>query len=259
MQSNAMNNPTTRFSSRVDNYVKYRPGYPPQVIDILAEHCGLTNASIVADIGSGTGILTELFLKNGNHVYGIEPNKEMREAGERFLQSHKNFTSIDATAEATTLKDHSIDLIAAGQAFHWFDRVRCKDEFKRILKPNGWVALIWNERKTDSTPFLRDYEALLHTYGTDYEKIDHRQIDMHAIETFFHPNHVGRVAVENRQIFSFEGMRGRLLSSSYVPEQGDARYEPMLRTAEEIFNRHQMNGTISFDYDTNIYYGNLSA
>jgi len=254
-----MNDSTTRFSNRVDNYIKYRPGYPPEVINIIAESCGLTSNSVIADIGSGTGISTELFLKNGNRVYGIEPNKEMRVAGERILKGYPNFTSIDGTAEATTLPARSVDFISAGQAFHWFDRIKCREEFARILKPDGWVVLIWNERRTDSTPFLRDYEALLHTYGTDYEKIDHRQIDMHTIEAFFHPNHVDCKTVENKQIFGFDGMRGRLLSSSYVPEQGAANYEPMLHAAEEIFNAYQVNGKISFDYDTNIYYGRLDT
>ncbi|HET7152417.1 MAG TPA: methyltransferase domain-containing protein [Candidatus Kapabacteria bacterium] len=252
-----MNDSTTRFSSRVDNYVKYRPGYPAEVIDVLKKECGLTRDSIIADIGSGTGILTELLLKNGNRVFGIEPNKDMRDAGERLLKNYSHFTSVNATAEATTLPDHSVDLITAGQAFHWFDRDKCRDEFKRILKPGGWIALIWNERRVDSTPFLRAYETLLHTYGTDYEKIDHRQITPEVIQEFFRENKIKRMSLENKQIFDFDGLRGRLLSSSYVPEQGHPRYEPMLRAAEELFDTYKTNGKVSFDYDTNIYVGHL--
>ncbi|HZV12395.1 MAG TPA: class I SAM-dependent methyltransferase [Candidatus Kapabacteria bacterium] len=252
-----MNNSTTRFSSRVDNYIKYRPAYPPEVIDVLKKQCGLTEDSIVADIGSGTGILTELFLRNGNMVYGVEPNKEMREAGERLLSGYPNFKSITGTAETTTLPDHSIDIIAAGQAFHWFDRALCRNEFARILKSGGWVALIWNLRKTIDTPFLSAYQELLHTYGTDYAAVDHAQIGMDIIKTFFAPNPVSLATLPNEQVFDLDGLRGRLLSSSYTPEPGDPRYGPMLKELGNIFNIYQVNGKVHFEYDTNVYYGKL--
>src|SRR5688572_15000399 len=151
----------SRFSSRVENYIKFRPGYPKEVIDILKTDCGLTESSKVADIGSGTGILSELFLKNGNRVFGVEPNEPMRTAAERLLSAFPEFVSVDGSAEATRLEAGSMDFVAAGQAFHWFDRDAAKTEFKRILKPEGWVVLIWNERSIDSTPFLREYEKLL--------------------------------------------------------------------------------------------------
>jgi ubiquinone/menaquinone biosynthesis C-methylase UbiE len=128
---------TKRFSSRVENYIKYRPGYPPAMLDLLKEKCGLTGGSMVADIGSGTGILTELFLRNGNQVIGVEPNREMREAAERLLGKDPKFTSVSGTAESTTLKDQSVDFIAASQAFHWFDREQARREFLRVLKPGG--------------------------------------------------------------------------------------------------------------------------
>ena len=162
--------PTRRFSSRVDNYIKYRPGYPSAVIDTLASECGLTEQLIVADVGSGTGILSELFLKHGNPVFGVEPNREMREAGERRLKQYPNFTSVNGTAEATTLPDRSMDFITAGQAFHWFDRIQTRKEFTRILKGGGWVALIWNDRHIDTSPFLCAYEDLLRQYGIDYAR-----------------------------------------------------------------------------------------
>ena len=177
--------PTRRFSSRVDNYIKYRPGYPSAVIDTLASECGLTEQLIVADVGSGTGILSELFLKHGNPVFGVEPNREMREAGERRLKQYPNFTSVNGTAEATTLPDRSMDFITAGQAFHWFDRIQTRKEFTRILKGGGWVALIWNDRHIDTSPFLCAYEELLHRYGTDCEALTHRNVDAAAIAAFF--------------------------------------------------------------------------
>ena len=148
--------PTERFSDRVADYVRYRPGYPPELLECLQRNCGLRPQWVVADVGSGTGLLAKIFLENGNRVFGIEPNAAMRAAGEEFLRGLDQFTSQEGRAEATGLPARSVDLITAGQAFHWFDRRRARAEFERILKPGGWVALVWNERRT-STPFLADY------------------------------------------------------------------------------------------------------
>ena len=152
---------TERFSDRVADYVRYRPSYPPDLLDCLRRNCGLTPHWIIADVGSGTGLLTKIFLENGNRVFAVEPNAAMRAAGEEFLRGFEQLASREGRAEATGLEAHSVDLVAAGQAFHWFDRRRARAEFERILKPSGWVALVWNERLT-STPFLADYEQLLH-------------------------------------------------------------------------------------------------
>src|ERR1051326_9243420 len=179
-----MSNPTQRFSSRVQNYARYRPRYPKEIIDFRMGECGLRADSVIADMGSGTGFLAELFLANGNRVFGIEPNGPMREAGERLLAANPNFTSIDGTAEATTLAEQSIDFVTAGQAFHWFEREACRREFHRILRPGGWVVLIWNDRKTEATAFLRDYEQMLHRFATDYAKVDHKQIDTAAVREY---------------------------------------------------------------------------
>src|SRR5437763_17045747 len=106
-----MSDPTKRFSNRVGNYIKYRPDYSGAVIDLLTEECRLTQQSIIADIGSGTGILSELFLKNGNRVFGIEPNLPMREAGEKSIEQYPKFVSREGFAEATTLSNHSVDFV----------------------------------------------------------------------------------------------------------------------------------------------------
>ena len=251
--------PTQRFSSRVANYVKYRPSYPAATLDLLSAECGLTTDSIIGDIGSGTGLLSELFLKNGNRVYGIEPNKEMREAGEQLLKDYAHFTSIAATAEATTLPDHSLDFITAGQAFHWFDRERVNVEFPRILKPHGWIVLVWNERRVDSTPFLRAYEELLRTYSPDYAQVDHRNVDDTVIDVTFRSMRFNLKSFENRQVFDFDGVRGRLLSSSYAPEVGHPNHAPMLDALATIFDQYQVDGRVSFDYETQVYYGQLAS
>ena len=204
-------NPTKRFSSRVDNYVRYRPGYPAQIIDLLRSECGLTTDSIVADIGSGTGKLSEIFLKAGCQVFGVEPNKEMREAGERL--DAPNFNSIDGTAEATTLPSHSVNFVTAGQAFHWFEPAKCRPEFVRILKPGGWLAIIWNDRRNDTTPFLADYERLLAEFGTDYAEACHRRTDKPEVIRAFFGKEPRFKSFNNNQQFDFDGIKGRLLSS----------------------------------------------
>jgi SAM-dependent methyltransferase len=249
---------TQRFSSRVENYIKYRPGYPNEIIETLRSECGLTADSIVADVGSGTGILSEMFLRNGNAVYGIEPNREMRESAERLLKAYPRFHTVAARAEEITLDDASVDFVTAGQAFHWFDREKTRGEFARVLKPHGWVALIWNERVTTTTPFLVAYEQLLKDYSTDYEQVDHRRIDDDVIRDFFGLNQFRLKQFKNSQVFDYDGVKGRLLSSSYAPEEGHPNYEPMLAELERIFQTYQDEGRGVFEYVTQMYYGQLN-
>jgi SAM-dependent methyltransferase len=247
-----------RFSSRVEQYGKYRPNYPPAVIQTLQENCGLQAASVVADIGSGTGILTRLFLEAGCRVYAIEPNAEMRAAGERLLAGYPCFSSQDGSAESTVLGDHTIDFVAAGQAFHWFDPSQARREFERILVPGGWVVLVWNERRLDSTPFLRAYEALLQRFATDYNQVNHRNVeaDPRVIPAFFGGEYqVARF--DNQQVFDYAGLEGRLLSSSYTPEPGAAAYLPMLAELRRIFDQYQRDGGVTFEIDTRMFYGRL--
>ncbi len=252
-------NPTQRFSDRVENYVKYRPGYPAAVIDTLRADCHLTGDSVVADVGSGTGILTELFLKNGVRVFGVEPNHEMRAAAERLLGGYARFTSVAATAEATTLPAHSVDFVAAGQAFHWFDRRQARQEFWRILKPHGWAVLVWNLRRTEATPFLEAYEKLIRTYAIDYESVDHRLITDEVIAAFFRPGTFKLKVFESSRLHDFQGCQGRLLSASYTPRAGHPNYEPMLAELRSIFDAYQVNSMVSFEYETKMYYGQLPA
>ena len=251
-----MSDPLTRFSNRSDNYAKFRPGYPAGVIEILKEDCGLSGTSVIADIGSGTGILSELLLQNGNSVVAIEPNAAMRQVAERLLQRYGKFRSINAAAEATTLETGSVDFVTAAQAFHWFDRARAKREFERVLKPAGWVVLIWNERRLDSTVFLRAYEDLLLRYGTDYEKVRHEKVTGEIAE-FFSPESFELQTLENAQHFDFESLKGRLLSSSYAPDQDHPKFAPMLEELKGIFDANQQDGIVSFKYETKVYYGHL--
>lgn len=251
--------PTTRFSDRVDNYVKYRPRYPRAVLDVLVAECGLTPAATIADIGSGTGFFSELLVQNGNRVYGVEPNAEMRAAGEKLLAAYPNFTSVAATAEATTLPAASVDFVTAGQAFHWFDPVRARAEFARILRPGGWAVLVWNERRSEATAFQRGYEALTQRYNRDYAAVNHRRIDPATITAFYAPGSVQVRSSTNQQTFDFAGLQGRLLSSSYTLQPDHPEYAAMLADLHALFDAHQQQGVIAFEYDTQVYYGHLDA
>ena len=250
--------PTQRFSSRVDNYVRYRPAYPPAVIELLRNECGLTSSSVVADVACGTGIFTRMLLESGSRVFGVEPNAEMRRAGEKCLKAYPNFTSVGGTTEATTLAAHSMDIVTAAQAAHWFKLDAARREFVRILKPAGWAVLLWNQRRTGSTPFLRDYEQLLLTYGTDYQQVRHERTT-EVIDSFFAPMPFCSRKLEITQEVDYEGLEGRLLSSSYTPAPGHANYNPMLGELRRIFAAHERAGRVSLEYDTLIYWGRLEG
>jgi len=250
-------NATSRFSDRVENYVRYRPGYPREILALLRDECGLRPEHVVADVASGTGIWTRMLLENGNPVFAVEPNPDMRQAGERLLAQFPRFTSLAGTAEATTLADASVHMATAAQAAHWFDRAGAKLEFARILKPGGWLVLLWNERLTDSTPFLRAYEQLLLTYGTDYEDIRHERTT-DAVNEFFDPEPYHERVFAMRQEFDYAGLEGRLLSSSYAPGPGHAKHEPMLAELHRIFERSAVDGRVNFDYKTRVYFGRVS-
>ena len=249
----------SRFSSRVNDYVRYRPGYPSALLDLLRAECGLLPSHRIADIGSGTGFLARLFLENGNRVIGIEPNAEMRAAGSEFLDSYANFSSVDGSAEATGLPGGSVDFITAGQAFHWFDPAAARHEFTCILKPRGWVVIVWNDRRIAETQFGRDYENLLVTYGTDYKSIKDAYPETHDMLNFFGQGNFQRRELPNFQEFDLEGLRGRLRSSSYAPQPGHQNYAPMMDALHKLFEASQRNGRIRMNYTTQIYFGRVNA
>lgn len=248
-----------RFSNRVVDYVRYRPGYPSALIDLLRTECGLQSHHQVADIGSGTGFLSKLFLRNGNVVFGVEPNLEMREAGDEFLASYRNFVSLEGSAESMPLADNCIDFITAGQAFHWFEPVATRKEFLRILKPGAWVVVVWNDRRISETAFGRAYEDLLLRYGTDYTRVKEAYPETQGMETFFGKENFQRHELPNFQEFDFGGLAGRLRSSSYAPKEGHANYAPMISALRELFDASQKAGHVRMDYTTQIYLGQLDA
>lgn len=248
-------NSKNRFSSRVENYVKYRPKYPQEIITFLEKNEILSEDSVVADAGSGTGILSELFLRNGNKVYGIEPNTDMRLAAEKLLEKYPNFVSINGSAEDTGLKNDFIDLIIAGQAFHWFDQEKARKEFLNILKSTGHVALIWNQRKKSGGKFLVDYENILSTYGIEYKKIHNIEL---KFDDFFGSEKVFKRAVfKNYQELDYQGLEGRLLSSSYAPLKDHPNHDPMIKSLKDAYQQNQKNNKVTLEYDTEVYYGRL--
>ena len=249
--------PVARFSDRADDYVKYRPHYSPQVVKALQQACGLCPQHVIADVGCGSGLLAEIFLQNGNRVVGVEPNRPMRVAGEAYLTGYPNFSMVEGSAEATGLPDASADFVVAGQAFHWFRPADTRLEFVRIVKPAGWVVLVWHDRDTESTAFLCAYEGLVRRYSTDYEQVSHQYLASYdALQQFFAPNEMKVVRQRNRQALDFDGLHGRLLSSSYVPKTGE-KHEAMMRELPRLFSSHVENGHVTLQYDTNIYYGHL--
>jgi len=246
-----------RFSNRVADYVRYRPGYPPAVLDVLRAECGLRPGQVVADVGSGTGLLGELFLKNGDRVYGVEPNAEMRRAAEQYLASYDGFSSIEGSAESTTLGDSTVDFVTAGQAFHWFEPNAARSEFIRILRPGGWALIAWNDRRMEEQRLPRDYEELLEHFGIDYKRVKDAYPEVHAIRSFFGGDHFHSRDLPNEQVLDWEGLRGRLRSSSFAPTEGHPNYAPMMAELDRIFRAHQRDGYVRMEYFTRLYFGQL--
>lgn len=251
--------PMARFSDRVGDYTKYRPHYSPDVAEALKAACGLRSEHVLADVGCGTGLLAEIFLQNGNRVIGVEPNREMRLAGENYLAAYPNFSMVDGSAEATTLPSGSVDFAFAGQAFHWFRPPQARVEFARVLKPGGWTVLVWHDRDVESTPFLRAYEAFVRRHGTDYEQVTHKYLASYdALKGFFHPNEMKQIRQHNEQRLDYDGLRGRLFSSSYIPKSGE-RHDAMMQELPQLFRDYAVDGRVLLEYDTKIYYGKLSV
>lgn len=249
--------PTARFSDRVADYVRYRPDYPPALLAWLQQELGVSPDWAVADVGAGTGISSKLFLDAGYCVTAIEPNAAMRAAAVERLGGHPRFKAIDGRADATDLPDASVDLIIVAQAFHWFDPIATRREFGRILRAGGLAAIFWNSRKLVGTPFLDGYEALLRRYGTDYAMVAERHADDTAMRAWFGEGLRGAAHFAHRQLLDFDGLQGRLLSSSYAPRPDHPDHPPMKRALRDLFDRCAVDGAVSMDYDTRVFAGEV--
>ncbi|MCC6725068.1 MAG: class I SAM-dependent methyltransferase [Saprospiraceae bacterium] len=251
-------NSLTRFSNTVENYIRFRPGYPLDLLAFMESKLSLSAQSVIADIGAGTGKLTELFLQNDNPTLAVEPNADMRAAAERLFGHFPNLQTVNGTAEITTLPDHCADFVVAGQAFHWFDQMPTKQEFLRILKPGGWVLLIWNDRNDARSEFMRDYDAFLRSFSTDLDKIDHRHIGDEQLKPFFGKNGFAYHEIDYLQTFDLEGVKGRYLSCSYAFDEKHPRHAAAMQGLNDTFEAHSDNGKVDFWYLTKVYYGQMA-
>lgn len=249
---------TKRFTGRVNAYRRYRSRYPREVLGLLREYCGLTPRSVIADIGSGTGMLAEVFLENGNEVFAIEPNSAMRSACKELEASHSSLCCIEGTAEATTLPARSVDFVTAGRAFHWFKHEDCRSEFMRILRPGGWVMFASLGRQKGTEPLLQDFENLLMRYP-DYASI-RAQFDMEeACRKFFVNCEIHRAEFPAVQNLSYEELEGQTLSFSMIPLPEDAGFPALRRALQDYFSRHQAGGRVPVPTDCTIYVGQLRS
>ena len=243
---------TSRFDHRASFYSKYRPGYPRELLRILGREIGFDSRDVVADVGSGTGLLTRLFLENGNRVFGVEPNDEMRSYAEGALAGFRSFVSVRGRAERTTLPRKSVDLVTAGQALHWFDPAEAAKEFARISKPKGALCVVFNTRKDDR--FGRAYRAVVDRHERDFAKVP--DVDSEHLARYFKSGEYSEFVVPNEQSLDFQGLLGRLLSASYMPsptdKKGFARLESDVR---RLFGRFSTDGTVKLRYRTEVYLG----
>lgn len=246
--------PTQRFSNTVEHYIRFRPDYPADLLDFLQSELALSKQHIIADIGSGTGKWTKPLLENGNMVYGVEPNQFMREAAEQLFAQYPRFQSIDGTSESTNLPDQSLDFISCAQAFHWFEPKATRQEFQRILRPDGQVLLIWNKRVDSHSPFMEAYHQFLIDYGTDYQETCLRRIDHSILRSFFnfHTKHFF-----HHQEFDFVGLKGRYLSCSYAYSAEHPQHSLAIDVLKEVFDRYAIEGKVQMWYRTELYYGSL--
>jgi SAM-dependent methyltransferase len=253
-----MTDSTQRFSDRVEAYVKFRPDYPAELVKTLVQKTMLDAGAVVADVGSGTGIFTRLLLDQQLKVFAVEPNANMRNAAEVLFSDYPNFTSVDAPAERTGLAEHSVDLVTAAQAFHWFNNAATKTEFRRILKADGKLALIWNKRKV-SQPFQQAYDAILKTYAPEYGVVNHMNLSEADIAEFFDEGHMKVLRFDNCQQLTFPGLLGRLKSSSYCPAENSPQYPSLVAELAGLFGQFAVNELIDFEYDTQLYLGSIAA
>jgi SAM-dependent methyltransferase len=249
---------TERFSDRVESYRHHRPTYPASIVTLLEKECSLSSDSVIADIAAGTGLLSEIFLKQGFQVKAVEPNAKMREACGDLAHEFPRLNCVSGTAEATGLNPESVDLITVAQAMHWFNQSNARTEFVRVLKPQGWCAVVYNNRRRGGDVFHDGYEAVLADFGSDYFQVQDRHLSPEQIVSFFSPQPAKTAHFHNEQRLNLEALEGRILSSSYMPQPGSERYAPMHEAIEKLFTQNQQDGVVRLEYDCAVTYGRLA-
>jgi ubiquinone/menaquinone biosynthesis C-methylase UbiE len=248
---------TERFSTRVDAYREHRPRYPRAILGLLQSACSLTQQTTIADIAAGTGLLAEVFLENGNPVIAVEPNAPMRAVCEELRAEFPLLRCTDGTAEATGLASHSTDMVTVGQAMHWFNLDKTRAEFVRILRPGGWCVVIYNHRKMHGDAFHEGYEHILIEFGKDYRMVQSSHLTEDKLAAFFAPVPMQSATLPNHQDLTLEGLTGRILSSSYMPQQGDAKYQAMMDAVETLFEAHARDGMVRMEYEVAVCWGKV--
>jgi len=246
--------PRDRFTERVENYVRYRPGYPSEIVQHLLKLLPGRFQPVIADVGAGTGIFTRILLEKGCSVISVEPNRAMRLEAEKALQHIPGFSSVEGEAVRTTIDDSTVDAVTAAQAFHWFANREAVEEFNRILQPNGVVLLTWNDRRVDTDRFHREYEELLVRYCTDYSSVTQTNITGDTIVELFDGWECSTLNLANRQDLDFLSLKGRLESSSYCPDPADENYRIVMARLGELFERENRGGVIGMEYVCRAYY-----
>jgi ubiquinone/menaquinone biosynthesis C-methylase UbiE len=249
--------PIKRFSGRAENYEKYRPSYPKEVLMELKTKISMTNDKIIVEIGSGTGKLSKILLEEGYKVYAVEPNDEMRNVAEKLLNDYRTFTSINGRAENTTLESNKADFIITAQAIHWFEPTKSLKEFHRILKPDGKLAVIWNQRDIQGSILQKKYEEILLKFSPEYRKMPHRNLDKFKMAEYIEPSSLKEYRCRYSQILTFAEMKGRLDSTSYVPKKDHHSYPALMNELDLFFKNFELNGKIEFPYVTRLFYGDL--
>ncbi len=257
LQSPAPLRPTERFSDRVENYRQHRPHYPAAIVAVLERECGLSAETKIVDIAAGTGLLAENFLAHGNPVAAVEPNAAMRAVCQELAARFPQLKCIDGTAEATGFPAQSVDMVTVGQAMHWFDLARTRTEFVRILRPGGWCVVVYNHRRMDSDDFHVGYERILKKFGMDYQMVQGKHLHEEKLVDFFSPNRMQQTVLPNLQELTLEGLRGRILSSSYMPQPGHPQYSAMSQEIDNLFAQCQYDGRVRMEYDCSVCYGRL--
>lgn len=246
-----------RFSDRAENYAKYRPRYPEAVFEFLKQECGIDSSSEVADVGAGTGIFAGQIAPFVARAFAIEPNREMRQEAAKHLADVPNVAILDGSAEQVPLEDSSVNLVTAAQAFHWFDQESARTEFARILRPPGWVALIWNVRDPGKDAFQEQFDQWLQTWAPNYKGANHGESELSRIEGFFGPKSFKKAVFRNAHFLFWEELLGRTLSSSYFPLPTSGQHDQSVQALKEIFDDQKVGGRVNFDYRTEVYLGML--
>jgi SAM-dependent methyltransferase len=242
----------------VSSYVSARPTYPSNVVEEIESLTGVSGPSVVADVGSGTGIFSRLLLAHGFAVLGVEPNEPMRRSAQKTFASEPRFRSVDGRAEATTLPNQSVDLVTVAQAFHWFDPERARVEWQRILRPPGWVAVVSNVRRSEGSRFAEGFESFLQEWGRNaYAEVSASWKLREPLTRLFAGKEWTERSIPNSQVLDGEGLANRVLSSSYLPGPSDLRTPAMLEAVRELFNTHQVDGTVTIEYETQVHIGSF--